>query len=89
MQSKKQNNDFYQKLGVEAPSHEAHGTQEELERKFAENRTHGHIWQQRGSFVVCTSCPFEHSFSVPTSKILKGTDEKGMPILESIQIFDK
>lgn len=85
MQQKNQN-DFYEKLGAEGPSHEAHGTQEELDKAFENNRAKGHLWQQRGSFVVCTSCPFEHSFAIPTNKILKGTDEKGMPILGDIEI---
>lgn len=86
MPSKNLNDDrFYEKLGVEPPKSDSHYTEEQLERLFEQQaQRQGHIWQQRGSRVTCTSCPFEHAFNVPTDMILQGTDEKGMPILKKL-----
>lgn len=40
-----------------------------------------HTWVQRGAYVVCTSCPFEHGSYIGTSKRLMGI-ENGLPVLQ-------
>jgi hypothetical protein len=43
-----------------------------------------HSWIQRGTQVICSSCPFNHSFYLEPGQILKGVDEKGMPIIDKV-----
>jgi hypothetical protein len=45
----------------------------------------GHNWVQRGPFLSCMSCPFEHSQHIPAHLIYKGLDNQGMPILEPVK----
>lgn len=40
-----------------------------------------HTWRQRGPFLVCTSCPHEHSQWIGADKHLTGFDEGGKPII--------
>lgn len=42
----------------------------------------GHAWRQQGNAIVCTSCPFEHSFIVRPGTFLVGIDESGNPVLK-------
>jgi len=60
---------------------------EEINDMWAKARAsmQGHSWMQRGTEVVCDSCPFTHSFYLAPGNILKGIDEKGMPIIDKIQ----
>lgn len=43
-----------------------------------------HKWVQRGSYLVCTSCDFEHGIHIGTNQILTGIDDSGHPILKHI-----
>ena len=52
----------------------------------------GHSWRQHGPFLVCHSCPFEHTFTpvdhngnpLLLHHTYHGMDEKGRPILKKI-----
>ena len=44
----------------------------------------GHNWQQFGPMLICRSCPFEHSQSIPPNLIYRGLDKQGYPILEKV-----
>jgi hypothetical protein len=57
---------------------------------LAQANAAGHSWRQHGPMLLCTSCPFEHSFT-PTDHnglsllhehTFHGMDEKGQPILK-------
>lgn len=54
----------------------------------------GHGWRQHGPMLICTSCPFEHTF-VPTdhngnrlllTHTFHGMDAQGQPILHRIAV---
>lgn len=36
-----------------------------------------HEWRQRGVYLVCTSCEFEHAIHIGTNKMFKGTNKEG------------
>jgi hypothetical protein len=59
-------------------------SEEQLERLRKEARdkalTSRHRWRQRGSYVVCQSCDYEHGFYIERGKLLQGVDENGHPI---------
>jgi cytochrome c1 len=44
----------------------------------------GHSWIQRGTEIICESCPFKHGFYVEPEKRLVGIDENGNPIIDKI-----
>lgn len=44
----------------------------------------GHLWQQRGIEVYCTSCRFNHGFIVQPGIFVTGTAEDGKPILKKL-----
>lgn len=43
----------------------------------------GHAWRQRGTELICESCPFTHSSYIPPNKELYGISEKGYPMIRS------
>jgi len=44
----------------------------------------GHGWRQRGPYLVCTSCPIQHSLGIGINRQLQGFDEAGNPILKKV-----
>lgn len=80
----KKESSWYERHGVAEPEHISHGlTDEELEAKFKdirENTVHGN-WKLQGNYLSCNKCPNPHGGLIPTTHILEGTDERGMPIL--------
>ena len=42
-----------------------------------------HEWRQSGPYLICRSCPIEHSSYVGIDKLMVGVDEKGMPIMKT------
>ena len=73
----------YEALGVAPPTHEPHNTEAEIAEYFAKPVKHGK-WVQRGNYITCQTCPFEHSHPIDVSLILKGTDKDGKPILTKV-----
>lgn len=41
-----------------------------------------HAWRQRGGWIMCTSCDFEHGIRITPNKRMTGISKEGMPILE-------
>lgn len=79
-------NNWYDRNGVERPEHIPFMTEEEMERKFAEiraNTVHGD-WKQEGNRLTCNKCNPKHSDTIPTDYLLQGTDERGLPILKKL-----
>lgn len=56
--------------------------EEMRERAHEQARKATHEWKQRGPWIVCRVCPFEHGFRVQPHKRLVGISEDGTPILE-------
>lgn len=46
----------------------------------------GHAWRQRGTELVCESCPFTHSSYIPPSHQLYGIDSKGYPMFRKVEV---
>lgn len=44
----------------------------------------GHAWRQRGTELVCESCPFAHSSYIPPTHQLYGISDKGYPMFRKI-----
>ena len=55
---------------------------EEMRNEAREKAKQTHNWVQRGIWLVCTSCEFEHGHCIGVNKRLKGIDKEGNPILE-------
>lgn len=74
--------DFYRKLDAAPPTVETHGTEEDVRANMQKllpnswwldgNKLHGHT--EMGELVQ----------TIPTSHILVGTDDKGLPIFREI-----
>lgn len=45
----------------------------------------GHAWRQRGTELICESCPFTHATYIPPDKQLYGIDERGYPMIRTVQ----
>ena len=45
----------------------------------------GHAWVQRGTELICQSCPFTHSSYIPPEYQLYGIDDKGYPQIRKLE----
>lgn len=81
----KASKEWFERNGVEPPEVVQHYSDEELAKKFqeqADSTVHGD-WLQIGNTLHCRKCN-NHGFLIGTDKILRGTDDKGLPILDNI-----
>jgi len=46
-------------------------------------KTAKHKWIQKGPYLVCTSCEYEHGYYIGIAKRLKGYDKNGSPVFET------
>jgi hypothetical protein len=44
----------------------------------------GHAWRQRGTELICESCPYTHASYIPPDKQLYGIDDRGLPMIRSV-----
>lgn len=44
----------------------------------------GHAWRQRGTELVCESCPFTHASYIPPDLQLYGIDDNGYPMIRKL-----
>jgi hypothetical protein len=60
---------------------------EQLEeiREQARAKAQSHTWKQKGGWLVCTSCEYQHRSYLGLDKQMVGIDKEGKPILESIR----
>ena len=73
----------YKALNVEEPLHIPHYTPEQMETfKIPVGKT----WKQRGNTIYREGEEIELHTTIPTNKILVGTDADGNPILENIKV---
>lgn len=92
MSSKQDNSkyDFYRRTGATPPSHDEHGTDDELEQRRITLSDHAHKWYQKGGFIECDRGPFIHGIPVPsTNHILTGTDRQGLPVYKELTLPPK
>ena len=45
----------------------------------------GHGWKQRGTQIICTTCPLQHGFYIKPGLMLTGIDENGEPKFEKVK----
>lgn len=75
---------LYQRLGLKMPEHIPHLTEDELAKRVKVEAHHN--WKQEGNQLKCECEVGVHVAFVPTNKMLKGTDDNGMPILTDLSI---
>lgn len=46
----------------------------------------GHTWRQRGTLLMCESCPFTHASFIPPEYQLYGIDDNGIPKIRRIDL---
>lgn len=74
--------EFYRKLKVAPPSVTPHGTDEDIRDKLRPVKTWG--WTLMGNQLTAQTDQGPLTQTIPTGYICKGTDDKGLPILEKI-----
>lgn len=84
MQNEKTVEELYQELGLTPPESIRHLTEDELREALKTKANHQ--WKQRGNTLYCQCEVGSHSTQIPTSLMLQGTDEQGMPILKNITL---
>lgn len=45
----------------------------------------GHAWRQRGTELVCESCPFTHASYIPPGYQLYGINDSGYPMIRKLK----
>lgn len=48
-------------------------------------RLTGHTWRQRGTMLICESCPFTHSSFIPPDYQLYGIGKDGIPLIKKLE----
>ncbi len=76
--------DFYRKLDIAPPSIAEHGTEEDIREKLVPMMPKQ--WRQEGNQLIGETEAGTHSQTIPTNKLLIGTDDKGLPIFRDIVI---
>lgn len=46
----------------------------------------GHAWRQRGTELICESCPFTHASYIPPPYQLYGINDKGFPMIRKLKV---
>lgn len=64
---------------IELSQQEIEEIREEAKRKAKETK---HKWRQKGPWLVCKSCQYEHAIYIGTDKTMVGENEDGSPIFE-------
>lgn len=72
--------------GVDQPDFFPHVTDEEREAKMEELRQRSHTWISEGPDAVCVECEHKHGFYIGPNKIVVGTDENNLPILQDLTL---
>lgn len=88
----KDNENWFDRHGVNRPVHDPHITEEELRGNFDRIRketVHGD-WRQMGNRLTCNKCvPSHTSGPIPVDYMLQGTDSNGLPILKKMDLTPK
>ena len=74
----------FEKWGKRPPSSEPHGTEEDIRNNMKQLLPNQ--WRLEGNILKGKTQMGELVQRIPTDYILKGTDERGLPILEKIKL---
>lgn len=75
----------FSRLGVAPPSTDIHGKEEDRDHALEHQFKATHNWKQRGNFLVCTACPNEHGYPIPTNHLFMGMVE-GQPTFKKVKL---
>lgn len=73
---------MYERWGAVPPSHDEHGTEEEIRSNLV--ATEAHSWRLEGNELVAETNHGILRQRIPPDRILTGTDKNGLPILKKI-----
>lgn len=73
---------LYEKEGKSLPSHQPHGTEADIKDNMVQLKPSS--WRQEGNQLIGETDMGPLVQTVPTSHILIGTDDKGMPVFKQI-----
>ena len=76
--------DTFRKLGMPIPKSFAHGTDEDIRSKLKPMQFKN--WHTEGNLLIGDGPEGRMVQKIPTNYICKGTDDRGLPILEKIVI---
>lgn len=74
--------EMYQRWGAEAPSHDEHGTIEEIRERMV--RARAHQWYLEGNELVAETNHGPIRQRIPTDYILTGTDKNNLPVFKKV-----
>lgn len=74
--------EMYQRWGVEAPSHDEHGTIEEIRERMV--RASASQWHMEGNELVALTNHGVIRQRISTDYILEGTDKQGLPVFRKV-----
>lgn len=74
--------DFFRKFSMPAPQTITHGTEDDVKEKMTELKPTK--WRLEGNKLIGDTEMGPLVNFIPSNYILKGTDSKGMPILEKL-----
>jgi hypothetical protein len=74
---------WYDRMGVQRPSHQPHGTIEDIQASMSQAKAKN--WRMEGNKLIADTDMGELVQWLPTDIICKGTDDQGLPILTRIK----
>lgn len=72
----------FKRWGKELPEHIPHGTDDDIRSKLKPLLPHS--WKLKGNVLIGQTEMGELVQKIPTSYILKGVDERGLPVFEKV-----
>lgn len=73
---------MYSRWGVEAPSHDTHGTVEEIRERMQQMTATS--WRLEGNELIADTDQGMITQRIPTDYILDGVDEKNLPVFKKV-----
>ena len=74
--------EMYQRWGVAPPSHDTHGSFEEIQENLV--KAEATSWRLEGNKLIAETNHGPVIQFIPTDYILTGTDKKGLPIFKRV-----
>lgn len=74
--------DFIRKLGATPPTAQTHGTEDDIAQRLKPLKPNS--WRLEGNKLISQTEMGVLVQTIPTDYICRGTDDKGLPILEKI-----
>lgn len=74
--------EMYRRWGAEPPSHDEHGTIEEIREKMV--KAEATAWVQHGNELIAMTNHGPVTQLIPTDYIMTGVDKKGLPTFKKV-----